>query len=125
MGCTAEAIVAELGLQMSDLFFKPSPPVQRSNGLTVATLAKAKHLDPSLLKEYGLLDGTDCVIIRYKLQDGRPAPKNRVRTDVKARAGSKWSARKGVIVPYGLWRLPDYRQAGHTTLLLVEGESCS
>src|SRR5260370_25615098 len=59
--------------------------------------------------------------IPYYLPDGTPAPRSRVRTALTAREGSRWSKGEGRIVPYGLERLEEARQAGY--LVLVEGES--
>jgi putative DNA primase/helicase len=45
----------------------------------------------------------------------------RIRTALKAKRGSLWTKGQGDIVPYGLWKLADGRQADF--IILVEGES--
>jgi len=61
VGCTAEQIVAALGLKMVDLF-PPRPKLRlvsdstRGGGVTLAQYAEAKGLPEQFLADLGLLD---------------------------------------------------------------------
>ncbi len=118
-GCSFEAVVAAMDLQMSDLFADDPLPPRRSSGLTLAELATLKRLPESFLCELGLADsdyfGRNAVVIPYRDRDGKVAGR-------KTRTGDKWYWEKGrPPMPYGLDRLaalPEDR-----SLLLVEGES--
>lgn len=118
-GCTAEQVVAALGLRMKDLFYQQEIPHQQR--ITVAALAADKALPEGFLRRLGVEETKNAVKISYFLEDGTPAPRQRIRTTLKARDGSKWSRGEGKPVPYGLWRLAEARKAGF--LVLVEGES--
>lgn len=133
-GCTAEDAVSALGLQMKDLFVRkdyrqvlaaarsaPSPVAKPPAPLTVRDLSAAKGIDEPFLRKQGLEDTPEGVVIEYRLMDGSPAPRRRIR---KALAGEKmwaWLPGEGSPVPYGLDRLLDAREQGF--LVLVEGES--
>lgn len=54
-GCTPEAIVAAIGLQMADLF-EPAERRDTPDGVTLAEYAEAKRLPLELLTELGLDD---------------------------------------------------------------------
>ncbi|MEK7287364.1 MAG: phage/plasmid primase, P4 family, partial [Elusimicrobiota bacterium] len=66
-------------------------------------------------------NGREIVRITYKLPDGSLAPRQRIRKALRAGDGSSWSKGNGPVVPYGLWKLEEARQAQY--LVLVEGES--
>lgn len=93
----------------------------RQDGITVAALAADKGLPESFLKNLGVKQVRSTVQITYLLEDGSPAPKQRIRTALRAKEGSRWTKGEGKPVPYGLWRLDEARQAGY--LILTEGES--
>ena len=57
-GCTAEAVVGELGLTLSDLFPKGGRRNLDGVGLTLAELALAKRLPVDFLKDLGVADGS-------------------------------------------------------------------
>lgn len=125
-GCDAESIVAAMGLQMKDLFTpreerrmpaaaKPTAPT------TMKILSAAKGITQDFLREQGVKDTPDGVLIEYRLMDGSPAPRQRLRTALAAKDGSRWLPGEGSPAPYGLDRLPDAREQGY--LVLVEGES--
>jgi hypothetical protein len=90
--------------------------------VTVEALASNKKLPEEFLRSLGLTDmAGGGVKIPYFLSDGTPAPRQRIRTALSARNGSHWDNKDGSIVPYGLWKLAEARDAGF--LDLVEGES--
>ena len=126
-GCDARDVVAALGLAMKDLFPEDEREGlrQRERGgapLTVADLAQSKRLPPEFLKELGLTERNRGVEIPYFFEDGSAGPRPRRRTSTRAKDGSFWSGEKdGAVIPYGLWRLGEARQAGYA--VLVEGES--
>lgn len=97
----------------------------RSNtGLTVAEYAAAKKLPEGWLQqELGLtqihLHGTPAISMPYRGPDGHEVSR-RFRLTMGGDARFRW--KQGTkVVPYGLWRLEEAREAGHVTL--VEGES--
>lgn len=130
-GCAVENIVTALGLTLADLYVQPFAASENSrNGMTgdrisVEALARDKGLPESFLRSLGI---NECeprgVRIPYRLPDGSPAPRCRFRRALKAGEGSQWLPFTGSdesLVPYGLDRLQNARQAGY--LVLVEGES--
>jgi len=111
-----------MGLEMRDLFpqrqlMKPL----RSPKVSVAELAAYKGFTPDFLRELGVEDHQGEVRITYRLEDGTPAPRHRLRRALAAKRGSTWTRGEGRIVPYGMWELTRARNAGF--LVLVEGES--
>jgi hypothetical protein len=103
------------------LWLNGEAPAQRS-GLAVAKLAAAKRLPEAFLRELGLRDvrlsGQAAVAIPYFDADGNEAAiRYRIALD-----GDRFRWRKGSrVLPYGLWKLRDFRSYGW--VLLVEGES--
>jgi hypothetical protein len=126
-GCKTQDIVASIELKMSDLFptVNYSAPRALSHGdgtrVTVKRLAIDKELPFTFLVDLGLSDRHDGVVIPYRLADGSKAARQRLRTALRAKAGSFWLFGRGRIVPYGLWCREAAVQAGYA--LLVEGES--
>src|SRR5258708_37081263 len=128
-GCPIERITEAMGLTVIDLFPGGATTTERasSNGvrhatLTLLDLALEKQLPWQFLFHLGVMEHPNGGLhIPYYLPDGTPAPRSRIRTALTAREGSRWSKGEGRIVPYGLERLEEARQAGH--LVLVEGES--
>ncbi len=127
-GCPIEQIVAALGLEMKDLFSedgrsrngRPSPK-KAQRRVTLVDLARDKGLPLDFLKNLGLHDlpGSRGVGIPYKDVQGKEVLVKR-RIALAAREGSRWPKGKS-LMPYGLERLGQAREAGR--LLLVEGES--
>jgi hypothetical protein len=96
----------------------PSPP-----GLTLEEYAKGKALPVDFLVGLGLattyLQGKPCVRIPYHDTDGVETGA-RLRLSMAGKNRFRW--RKGTkVMPYGLERLDEARQAGY--VVLVEGES--
>jgi hypothetical protein len=133
-GCPVEAIVAAVGLELSDLFDAekggPSRPPRtdatpQRPGCTLEDYAEAKGLPVDFLRSLDVSEitymGAPAVRIPYIDEDGvELAVRFRVSiagdVKVKAKAGSKLHL-------YGLNRLDDAREAGY--VVLVEGESCA
>ncbi len=69
----------------------------------------------------GIVEEPRGIRIPYYCLDGTVAPRYRLRTALVAKEGSRWNKEPGDILPYGLERLKDARQASF--LILVEGES--
>jgi hypothetical protein len=131
-GCSLEAIVQAIGMTVADLFpgtaATLAPERQASSSgtgrspLSLLDLAQHKRLPWQFLFNLGVTDDDrGSIEIAYHLADGTLAPRHRIRTALVAKEGSYWSKGTGEIVPYGLERLADSRQAGY--LVLVEGES--
>lgn len=125
-GCSFESIIAAIGLQASDLF--PIDPASSSHhkgaplhGISLLDLALAKKIPWRFLCNLGIIEETRGLRIPYYSPDGTLAPRYRIRTALVAREGSWWNKNAGEILPYGLERLEQARQAGF--LVLVEGES--
>jgi hypothetical protein len=90
---------------------------------TLENYARLKHLDLSLLKEYGLHDekwkGSPAIEIPYKdVEDKTVTP--RYRISLTEKNGFRWAAGKEP-KPYGLWRLEETRR--QNSVIIVEGES--
>jgi hypothetical protein len=123
-GCSLEAIVEAVGMRVAELFpTPPTSPVKRSQHqrLTLLDLAEEKMLPWTFLFKHGVTEEKGVIHIPYYLEDGSPAPRHRLRTNLVAKKGSSWSNGKETIVPYGLEQLPKAREKG--SLILVEGES--
>jgi putative DNA primase/helicase len=127
-GCPPERIVAAVDLQLRDLFHLAEGETRGATRsarmpITVENLAAAKGLPSQFLRDLGLTDQGNGVLIPYRLIDGTLASRQRLRTSIVAKEGSRWLGGKGAPLPYGLWRLEAAKKAGHLTL--VEGESDS
>jgi hypothetical protein len=139
-GCEAEAIVAEVGLELHDLF--PSsgeggrgsyPRRARSTvhplagGLTLERYAEAKRLPVAFLRTLGVTEfhyaGEPSVRIPYYADDGTEAAvRFRLRVERSADADDRFLWRKGSkLLLYGISRLTRARELGY--VVLVEGES--
>jgi putative DNA primase/helicase len=99
---------------------QPRPEPKQALWIDLKALAQDKRLPIDFLQSLGL-KGDRGVLIPYRLVDGSLAPRQRLRTALKANDGFTWLSGIGSPVPYGLWRLGEARQAGY--LILVEGES--
>jgi hypothetical protein len=141
-GCTPERITAALGLRMGDLFEhrngnpagdrRPSDPpahtpTRHPTPCTLQAYAEAKHLPADFLGRLGLSDitysGSQAVRIPYFDQDGEEtAVRLRLALEKHPDRDDRFRWRKGSKPTlYGLWRLPQIRDAGY--VVLVEGES--
>jgi hypothetical protein len=141
-GCATEDIVAELGLEMKDLFERRngSAVVNRKKFLgtlpkTTATAqpcnlknyAEAKGLPVEFLQKHGLCDqkyqGQPAVRISYRGVDGsEEAVRYRIALKKSEEGDDRFRWRTGSKARlYGLWRLENIRKAGY--VVLVEGES--
>lgn len=120
-GDTVEAVCAALGIEVHDLFYeKPAKPKrgakkpeEPAKPITLAELAAAKQLPVKFLTELGVEDFPDGsgVGIPYYLENQQQAPRLRKRTALRAKDGSLWVGPSGVgVVPYGLWRLDEWRR---------------
>jgi putative DNA primase/helicase len=96
-------------------------PERTSSAITVDDLAHHKRLSPDFLRSLGLENIPEGVLVPYRLMDGSPAPRDRLRTALVAKNGSRWDAREGRILPYGAWKLSEAETTG--SLNIVEGES--
>jgi hypothetical protein len=102
-GCTADAILAAIGLTWKDLYPPNDAAPRPSKGITLKDLAHDKHLPVDFLKRQGLKDINGGVAIPYRDEYGHEV-RTRLRYSLKAKKGSKWG--KGdTIIPYGLQRL--------------------
>jgi hypothetical protein len=89
--------------------------------ITVEDLAVSKRLPVEFLRDLGLKNVDKGILIPYRLMDSSPAPRNRLRSALVAKHGSRWDAREGTIIPYGAWKLSEAEVAGF--LIIPEGES--
>lgn len=99
----------------------PPPPRTPQGILTVEALATAKGLPATFLRSLGVNDTLEGVVISYLRQDFSQCSRQRLRTTLKAKDGSRWLAGNGSPEPYGLWKLDEARKADY--LIIVEGES--
>ncbi len=90
--------------------------------VTVDDLARDKQLPAEFLCALGFKNIAEGILIPYRLMDGSPAQRQRIRLSPP---GEKdrfiWDNQPGAIVPYGLDRLHEAYNAGF--IVMVEGES--
>jgi hypothetical protein len=141
-GCPPQHITDALGLEMGDLFEhrngvparrrKPPvtsapPPTRQTSSCTLQAYAEAKHLPADFLGRLGLSDitysGSPAARIPYFDRDGNEtAVRIRLALAKHPDRDDRFRWRKGSKPTlYGLWRLPQIRDAGY--VVLVEGES--
>jgi hypothetical protein len=141
-GCATEDVVAELGLEMKDLFERRNGCAVVNTKKFVGTLSKstatvqpcnlksyaeAKGLPVKFLQRHGLRDqryqGQPAVRISYRGVDGsEEAVRYRIALNKSEEGDDRFRWRSGSKVRlYGLWRLENIRKAGY--VVLVEGES--
>ena len=119
-GCSIEAICAALDLPVGELF--PSSSQEMASGaITIDMLAEDKKLPSDFLRDLGLQERSDGVVIPYRSLDGSRAGRHRLRTKLRAKDGSLWLFGKKKPVPYGLDRLAEARNVDY--IVIVEGES--
>jgi hypothetical protein len=141
-GCTPQHITDALGLQMTDLFEhrngvparrrKPPapsvpPPTCQTSPCTLQAYAEAKALPAEFLGRLGLGDitysGSPAIRIPYFDHDGEEtAVRIRLALQKHPDRDDRFRWRRGSKPTlYGLWRIPQIRDAGY--VVLVEGES--
>jgi hypothetical protein len=121
VGCAVEKIVAAVDMSLADLMASRTAAASRSP-LTLEAFAAAKQLPVDFLREMGVEQHRDGLRITYGLADGSLATRQRLRTALVAREGSRWlGPMRESPVAYGLWRLEDAREKGELTA--VEGET--
>jgi hypothetical protein len=141
-GCATEDVVAELGLEMKDLFERRNGSAVVNTKKFLGTLpkttataqpcnlknyAEAKGLPVQFLQKHGLRDqkyqGQPAVRISYRGVDGsEEAVRYRIALNKSEEGDDRFRWRSGSKARlYGLWRLENIRKAGY--VVLVEGES--
>jgi Fe2+ or Zn2+ uptake regulation protein len=128
-GCSRSAICTAWGIEETDLYVQDGRPQQpKKLGLSLMDLCKEKWIHPRDLEimQLGITEGLkyegrSAVRIPYYHMDGTEHTRYRIRTDISAKKGSKWSPGDDDLIPYGLQRLADARAAKY--LVIVEGES--
>lgn len=128
-GCSRSAICAAWGIEETDLYVQDGRSQQpKKPGLSLMDLCKEKWIHPRDLEimQLGITEGLkyegrSAVRIPYYQTDGTEHTRYRIRTNMVAKKGSKWSAGDDDLIPYGLQRLADARAAKY--LVIVEGES--
>ncbi len=122
-GCTRRAVVEAVGLTESDLYTDGKEHPAPKDVISLFDLAADKLIPPGFLASLDITDGYTprAVHIPYHLPDGKQYEKKRIRTALEARRGSFWSKSNLPLIPYGLNRLEQARNAKY--LVIVEGES--
>lgn len=129
-GCSYALIVAGLGMDEAELF----PPREGPSGrekraslsdpkVTLAAFAEFLRLPVRFLEEEGLENQAGGVSLAFRDEAGRHLFR-KIRghlTDKKLKYRYERGLAPGVVCPYGLWDLPQAREAGY--LVLVEGET--
>ncbi|MCL6558880.1 MAG: hypothetical protein K6U74_08775, partial [Firmicutes bacterium] len=124
VGCDVENIVGALGLKLADLFPRNEFAISATSTsprLTVEALAADKGLPVEFLESLGVTQSKNHVQITYLLEDGSPAPRQRIRRALRAKDGSLWTKGEGSPDLYGLWKLSEARELGF--VVCNEGES--
>src|SRR5262245_39230493 len=78
-GCTAEAIVHALGIELRDLFSTRSEVPRH---LSVGDLARHKAIPEEFLRGLGIVERDGGLLIPYRLEDGSPATRHRLRSSL-------------------------------------------
>lgn len=131
--CQRVDICQALGIREADLYKDARPPTpgpQRK--LDLLDLAVQKFIPPAVFINAGMEDNytwkqegkspvKGVVRIPYMQEDGSAYRRSRIRTAISAGDGSYWEGAEAPLIPYGLWRLQEARDAH--TLWIVEGES--
>lgn len=113
-------LAARLGVD-SPFQSKESASFIMSPQLTIEALATDKGFPVDFLISLGVSQDNNHVKISYLLEDGSPAPRQRIRRALRAKDGSLWAKGDGSPTLYGLWKLDDARDKG--LCVFVEGES--
>lgn len=125
-GCSHKAMLDALGIEWQDLY-RERRKVEPQAGISLMDLSADKLIYWHFLENLGITDGhTDSgrrsVHIPYHTSDGGTYERYRIRTAITATGGSSWNTGTDApIIPYGLERLGDAREAGYQ--VIVEGES--
>lgn len=89
--------------------------------------AAEKKLSIDLLKAFGVRsgkrNGVPRVLVPYMSETGETVA-TRIRGNSGAGDKFRWST-GAKLIPYGLWRLPEYKEGGVKDIVIVEGESDS
>ncbi len=118
--CQRSAILSALNLDEDKLRINGSTP--KGASITTLDLAIDKRIHWKYLMELGLIDiDHKGVKIPYYTMDGTPYERERLRTHLIAKEGSFWNEGTAPLIPYGLEKLEEARQAKR--LVIVEGES--
>jgi len=118
--CDYKDIVKSMGLELKDICTNtPKQKEYKEPTIRIQDLAIKKGLTVEDLTKHGVKQAHSYIFIPYHNIDGTQAIKNRLRIDLVAKNGSRWTKGDGEIVPYGLERLKQ------ENLILVEGESDS
>lgn len=136
-GCTREAILAAYKLTEQEMHSRSSGNEKTARPsvppLTVIDLAIDKRIHPNALMTWGLTEGQETfhkgdkaytqkgVLIPYYTMDGTLYERRRLRTNIVAKMGTPWNEGTEEIIPYGLQKLEEARNAQR--LIIVEGES--
>lgn len=113
--CSVDEICKALGITNADRLISNQKLISNKNPITVAELAEAKGLDAEDLKQWGVKDAKEGVLIPYG-----DNYRTRKRWALRAKDGSGWADGE-LIAPYGVWRLP--KEPFYDFFFLVEGES--
>lgn len=92
--------------------------------LTLESLARARGLDPALLRSLGWTERDGAVAIPWKRADGRTAWHLRLAVE-KEDGRPRWRWANGdrdQLLPYMAEHLPLWRTRGHTAVIIVESE---
>lgn len=121
-GCNTNDIIHKLGLEIEDLFPENNNYYCQNYGTSVDKIAKDKYLSVDLLKKLGVkqISDTDVQILYYDIE-GSGNCRQRIRTNVIAKEGSRWEENDKKVVPYGLWKLEEAYKRGF--IIVCEGES--
>lgn len=116
-GCNLEAVLSALEIGVQDLFVH-----KRKTRLTIEEYAEAKKLPVEFLSSLGVKNTKTGISIPYMDESGAIVA-TRTRYSISGEGlGVKFAwVRGSKILPYGVWKLNDFRKAGY--VILVEGES--
>lgn len=134
-GCTRKQICDAVNIAETDLYVRDASHIKREPrpGLELIDLVLDKCIPPVVFSSLYITDDfkfkfksgrwvSKAIRIPYFTIEGKEYSRYRIRTALKAKEGSAWNDDSAdPVIPYGLHRLEDARQARE--LWLVEGES--
>ncbi len=130
-GCSIEKILEAMGLTLADLFYQSRNGARQmttsssEERLTLEQFARAKGFTCEFLRAHGVSEENQRLVFHYLTVDGQRAARQRIRRSLSGDKRFIWSRADGRPIPYGVWRVVEWRKKNVFDLFIVEGESDS
>jgi hypothetical protein len=120
-----------MGLTLADLFYESRNGTRQmmtsssEERLTLEQFARAKGFTCEFLREHGVSEENEHLVFHYLTVEGQRAARQRIRRSLIGDKRFLWSRADGRPIPYGVWRVVEWRKKNVFDLFIVEGESDS